>query len=123
MPPLAPSTGAGGWPGSEGLVIGYLPTRRLHLARDQRPDEVLLLGDAARGIDDLEAEFVYQPIILVQNAPLEQPEALDGIAAPAEIHPCFVEFELHAPGHQPIERDVNRHAEVEREIGTHGEAV
>src|SRR2546422_10350885 len=120
MPPLAPSTGSDG---SEGLVIARLHVRRRNLPRNQRPNEALLLGDAARGADYFQAVFIDDAIILVEHLALEQPEAFNRIVAPAEIHAGLVEFELHAPSHQTVQRNVDRQTEVENEDGLHGEAV
>src|SRR5438046_4591923 len=120
MPPLAPSTGADG---SEGLIIARLRVRRCDLPRNQRPNETLLLGDAARGADHFQAIFVDDAIILVQYLALEQAEALDRIVAPAEIHTCLIEFELYPPRHQPVERHVDRHTKIEDEVWLHRKAV
>src|SRR5687768_5984315 len=114
-----------GWSptGSDGLLIANLHVVQRQARRDQTAYVALLLGDAADGGDDLEAELVDEAIIFLEHLALEQPEAFDRIGAPAEIHPRFVELELDAARHQPIERNVDRHAEVEREIGADREAV
>src|SRR2546426_6230529 len=112
MPPLAPSTGSDG---SEGLVIARLLVRRRHLPRNQRPNQPLLLGDAARSADHFQTVFIDDAIVLVEYLALEQPEAFNRIVAPAEIHAGLVEFELHAAGHQAVERNVDGHAEVENQ--------
>src|SRR2546428_11807833 len=108
MPPLAPSTGSDG---SEGLVIARLLVRRRRLPRTQRANQALLLGDASRSADHFETVFIDDAIILVEYLALEQPEAFNRIVAPAEIHAGLVEFELHAPRHQAVQRNVDRHTE------------
>src|SRR5437660_599016 len=110
MPPLAPSTSP--TVGSEGLVIGNLHLGRMHEPRNQRTHEPLLLGDAADGIDDFQPELVDDPIILVQHLALKQAKTLDGIAAPAQVYPRLVELEFDAPGHEAVERHLDRHAEI-----------
>ena len=63
------------------------------------------------------------PVVLVEDLGLEDAEALGRVRAPAHVHAGLVELQLHAPGQQPVERDVDRHAEVDRQIRPHGEAV
>ena len=75
------------------------------------------------GVDDLQAEFVDQPIVLLEHVALEHAEALGRVGAPAHVHARLVELQLHAPRHQAIERHVDRHAEVQRQIGADREAV
>ena len=65
----------------------------------------------------------HELIVLVEHLALEQPEAFDRVGAPAEIHARLVELQLHAAGHQPVDRHIDRHAEVQREIGPDRKAV
>src|SRR6476661_5714649 len=102
MPPLAPSSDAE----SEGLIVSHLHVRGRDLPGNQGAHQALLLGDASGGADYFQAILVHDPIILVKDLPLKQPEALDGIVTPAQIHPRFIELELDAPRHQTVERDV-----------------
>src|SRR5207247_8558085 len=80
-------------------------------------------GDAADGIHDVKAELFDDAIILIEHFALEEPEAFHGIRAPAEVHARLIELEFHASCHQPIERHVDRHAEIQREIRANGEPV
>src|SRR5947207_14631399 len=105
MPPFAPSS-----PTSDGLLL----IRRLQLVaefemrRDQMPHEPLLLHDAAAGVDHLEAELVDQTIVLFEDLPLKEAEALVRVRAPAEVHARLVKFQFYTARHQPIERGFDR---------------
>src|SRR6266566_7917741 len=100
MPPLAPSTLSGDTSG--GLLIGDLHVHRFDVPGNQGTNTSLLRDDAAGTVDQLEAEFLHNPIILVQDLPLEQAEALDRIRAPAQIHARLVKLELHAARQEPV---------------------
>src|SRR6266566_9526869 len=100
MPPFAPATLSGDTSG--GLLIGDLHVHRLDVPGNQGTDASLLSDDTAGAVYQLEAEFLHNPIILVQDLPLEQAEALDRIGAPAQIHPRLVKLELHAARQEPV---------------------
>src|SRR5258708_14155543 len=93
------------------------------MLRDQAPEYALLIGDAAHRVDDAQAEFVDQPIIFVEHLALKNPEAVKGIRAPTHVHARFVKLELHAPGHEAIDRDVDRTAEVAVEVQLRASAL
>src|SRR6185436_14664096 len=69
------------------------------------------------------AEFTYHRFVLVDNAPLEEAEALLHVAAEVQIHARFVILESVAAAQYPAEGDVQRNAEVERQGRTDGEAI
>src|SRR5438552_18475504 len=98
--PVAPSLGSS----DDGLVIDNLHVAGRYLFGDERAHDPLLLGDARAGVHDLEAEFLDDFIILVEDLALEQAEALDRIRAPSQVNPRLVEFHLDAPRHQAIHR-------------------
>src|SRR5215475_10163685 len=118
MPPLAPSSIS-----SNELLIGSLHFVRGEQRRDQLTDVALLCGDAPGGIDDLQTKFVDDAIVLLEDFSLEDAEAFDRAGTPAHIHPGLVELQLHAPGGEPVDGDINRHSEIERQIRSDGEAV
>ena len=95
----------------------------LQFARHQLPHAALLIGDAAGRVDDLQAELVDEVVVLLEHLALEQAEALVHVGAPAHVHAGLVELQLHPPREQPVERDLDRHPEVERDVGLHREAV
>src|SRR5260221_9324573 len=110
MPALASSTVS-----SDGLFILHLQlVDDLEMRRRQVPDGPLLLHDAAFRVDDLEPVLLHDPIVLVEDLALEQPEALRRVDAPPEVHAGFVELELDAPRHEPVERDFDWYPEIER---------
>src|SRR5258706_15938163 len=118
MPPLAPSSVS-----SDGLFIRRLQlVAELEVRRNQVPDEPLLLHDAAARIDHLEAEFLDDPIVLLEDLALKQPKTLGRVGAPTEIHPGLVKLQLDASSHQAVERHLDRHAEIQREVGPHRES-
>src|SRR5580693_4329657 len=117
MSPLAPSTSP------SDKVIGCLHVVTVDVRQHQLPDQLLLCGDAADGIDDLEAVLVHDSIVLVEDLALKEPEALGGIRAPAQVHPGPVTLELHPPCHQPVQRDVDWYPEIQREIRLDAKAV
>src|SRR5262245_21186512 len=99
MPPVAPSIGS-----SDGLLIGRLQLlSKIEVRGDHMTDEPLLFHDAAGGVNHLEPELVYQTIILVQNLALKEPEALDRICTPTEVHAGFIEFQFHTPGEESLD--------------------
>ena len=104
-------------------IVHVRDRARLELLRHQLADEPLLIGDAARRVDHPQAEFLDHLIVLRRAPPLEQPEALVHVRAPAQVHARLVELQLDAPRQQPLERDVDRHAEVEGQVRPHREAV
>src|SRR3954468_8277 len=106
---VSPSFGSSG-----GLLIGDLSGRvdRLDMFGDQLADHPLLFGNAADRVDDAQSEFVDDAVVLVEHLALNQPAALGGIAAPAEVHTGLVELQLHAARHEAIERHVDGHAKI-----------
>ena len=94
-----------------------------HAWSDQFPHESLLFGDACARIDDVQIELIHDSIILVEYFALKQTEAFGRVRAPAQVHARFVELELHAARHEPVERDLDGHSEIERQIRPDGEAV
>ena len=77
----------------------------------------------AAGVHHREAR-TPRPAARTPRAPaLEQAEALDRVGAPAQVHAGLVVLELGAPRQDAVERDLERHAEVERQVGAHREAV
>src|SRR5262249_59752745 len=102
------------------LLIRFLD---LQVLRDQFAKRPLLVRDAALGGDYAQAELFDDPIVLVEDLALEDPEALDQVRAPAHVHASLVEFQLDAPRQEAIGRDLDRHAEVDREVGACREAV
>src|SRR5262249_17319748 len=116
--------GWGSCGGSEdGLVIGELQPRNLHALRDYVAHQPLLVGNAAGSVDHFQPELFHELIILVQNFALEQTETLERVGIPAEIHARLVELQLDAAGEKPVDRDVDRHAEVQGKVGPYGKAV
>src|SRR6266498_2755308 len=108
---------------SDELLMRRLHWLALHVREDQPSNELLLLGDAADRVDDLEVEFLDDAIVLFEHLALEQSEALDGVAAPPEVHSRLVELELDASCHQPVQRYVDRHTEIQRQVGLYGKTV
>src|SRR5688572_29223586 len=112
MPPFAPPTGS-----SDGLLIrSYQLLAERKVRGDEMSNETLLLHDAAGGVNHFETEFLDQTIILVQDLPLEQPEAFGGIRAPAEVHAGLVELELDPSRHQAIEGGIDGHTKIQRKV-------
>src|SRR5262245_35777723 len=90
---------------------------------DHPPYDPLLGRDVRARVDHPEVVLLCQLVVDVEHAALEDAEALRGIAREAEIHPGLVILELRAAAEEPLERHLDRDAEVEREIGARGEAV
>src|SRR5262245_51899524 len=86
-------------------------------------DGLLLARYVARRVDDSEAELHRELIVYVEHATLEEAEALGGIGGQPDVHAGLVVLELRPPGEQPLQRDVDRHPEVERQVRPRGEAV
>src|SRR5437870_5288331 len=84
----------------------------LQVGGDELTKRLLLIGDAGRGVDDAQAVFGDELVVLAEHLALEDPEALGGVRAPAHVESGLVELQLHATRQQAIERDVDRHAEV-----------
>src|SRR5438045_2929186 len=102
LPPL-PAIAALRW--SRSLVAAQ------HLLR-HAADDPLLGRDVAGRVDDAEIEFTGEPVVDVEDAALEQPEALDRVGREPEVHAGLVVLELRPAAEQAIERDLDRHAKV-----------
>src|SRR6185503_5323986 len=84
----------------------------------------LLLGrDVGGRIDHAHTELRGDLVVVVEHAALEEPEAVDGIGGQADVHTGLVVLELGAAGEEALQRHLDRHAEVEGQIGTGCEAV
>ena len=75
------------------------------------------------GVDDAEAELVHQAIVLVEDLPLEDAEALNSIGAPSHVEPRFIELQLDPSGEQAIDGHLDGHPEVDGQIGLDRKAV
>src|ERR1700686_5275978 len=83
----------------------------------------LLLLNRQSSVDDMKSHFTDHGLILIQNAALEDAETLFHIAGQPQIHAGLVVFQRVAATQYAAQRHVERHAEIETEIGTYGEAV
>src|SRR3954462_9118093 len=102
------------------LFIGFL---NLQMLRDELAKRSLLFGDAPYRIDDAQAELLDQPVVLVKDFALKDPETFNRIRTPPHIQSGFVELQLHTPRYQPIGRDLDRHPKIHGEIRFYRETV
>lgn len=86
-------------------------------------NEALLLGDASARVHDVQAVLFDDTVVLFEHLRLKDAEALGWMRTPAHVHAGLVELQFDAASEQAIQGHVNRHAEVEREIGPDGKSV
>src|SRR4029077_2423220 len=76
-----------------------------------------------RAVHQNEIVGVDHLIVIVQNPLLKDAEAFGAIERNAQVHSSFVIFELGAAGDDAIYGDVERRAEIKRDVGNRREAV
>src|ERR1700730_5539731 len=83
----------------------------------------LLARDVMAGVDDAEAELLGEVIVDLQHPPLEEAEAFNQVGRQSKVHPSLVILKFGPPGQQALERDVDRYAEEEGQVGARSEAI
>src|SRR6185503_17541786 len=81
----------------------------LHLTAD----EFLLRRDVGGRIDHAQTELRRDLVVVVENAALKEPKAVDGIGGEADVHAGLVVLELGPPGEEALQRHLDRDPEVE----------
>src|SRR5262249_25715158 len=83
----------------------------------------LHVGDRSGRIDDDELRLPAHGVVLLFDAALEQPEAVDGIGRESEVHAGLVELEEGSADEDAGNGDVEGRLEIEGKGGAYGEAV
>src|SRR5258708_33963593 len=90
---------------------------------DHRAHDLLLIGDLGSRVNRTHPELSRQLIVNFEYAALEHAETLDRIGREPDVHAGLVVLELGAAQQQALERDSDRHAKGEGQIGPHRGAV
>src|ERR1700736_2012892 len=83
----------------------------------------LLARDVMASVDDAQAKLVGELIVDLQHPALEEPEAFNQVGRQSKVHPGLVILKFGPPGQQALERDVDRYAEEEGQVGAWSEAI